>query len=641
MSAITLKTIYSAVDKFSAPLKAMERASNRFSDKLNQRFTAVKGTIFNLQNQVIGLAGALSIGAVLSIGSSAITKYEDSLASLSAITGVTGKDFDKFKAQVIDVASQTKKSAYETAKAFEIVGSAQPELLKDAKALAAVSKAAIILSKASGDDLETAAKNVTGVLNQFGKGAESADRAINVLSAGAVVGAATISEVTEAMKNSGAVMASANMTMEQSVALLEVLGKFQIKGAEAGTKARGVILKLQQAQLGYKSGIFNINDAIDEANSQMKKYTSAKEKDAFMAKVFGAENITAGKIILANKGLLDEYTKGVTGTNSAYDMAATMTNTFSNQLKELKASFENIVIKGSETTGVLKIFSKVIGFVSKHLKTILGVIGLSIAAYASYAAIMMAVRAATVAYNIVLGIFFAFQNAVPVTMATSKVAMNSYAIATKVATAAQWLWNAALTANPIGLIIVGVGLLIAGIVLMVKHWDKVRDTMKRWRESAVFQILSIVFPILKIVDLIAFLSERWKAIKAIFKAEGIVAGFKAIGRALLSFMLKPLEVILGAISKIPKVGKLITPALDKIENFRSSLDAGLVDTNQEAKKAEETKPVNLQATKTRVEEKKIEEVQQQKLNIELTNRSDKNAYIKEKPSKTPITTTTW
>lgn len=44
--------------------------------------------------------------------------------------------------------------------------------------------------------------------------------------------------------------------------------------------------------------------------------------------------------------------------------------------------------------------------------------------------------------------------------------------------AAQWLLNAAMTANPIGLIVVAVGSLIAGIVLLVKNFDKVKAAAK-------------------------------------------------------------------------------------------------------------------------------------------------------------------
>lgn len=40
-------------------------------------------------------------------------------------------------------------------------------------------------------------------------------------------------------------------------------------------------------------------------------------------------------------------------------------------------------------------------------------------------------------------------------------------------TIAQWLLNVALTANPIGLIVVGIGLLIGAIILLVQNWDTV------------------------------------------------------------------------------------------------------------------------------------------------------------------------
>lgn len=44
---------------------------------------------------------------------------------------------------------------------------------------------------------------------------------------------------------------------------------------------------------------------------------------------------------------------------------------------------------------------------------------------------------------------------------------------TKLATAAQWLFNAALTANPIGIVIVAVAALTAGVIALVANWDKI------------------------------------------------------------------------------------------------------------------------------------------------------------------------
>lgn len=56
----------------------------------------------------------------------------------------------------------------------------------------------------------------------------------------------------------------------------------------------------------------------------------------------------------------------------------------------------------------------------------------------------------------------------------SKVALVAGTAATGIATAAQWAWNAAMTANPIGLVVLAIAALIAGIVLLVKNWDSVK-----------------------------------------------------------------------------------------------------------------------------------------------------------------------
>jgi hypothetical protein len=57
----------------------------------------------------------------------------------------------------------------------------------------------------------------------------------------------------------------------------------------------------------------------------------------------------------------------------------------------------------------------------------------------------------------------------------SQAAMMAASVAAKAWTATQWLLNAAMTANPIGIIIVAVGLLIAGVVYLIAKLDDLRD----------------------------------------------------------------------------------------------------------------------------------------------------------------------
>lgn len=50
-------------------------------------------------------------------------------------------------------------------------------------------------------------------------------------------------------------------------------------------------------------------------------------------------------------------------------------------------------------------------------------------------------------------------------------------VAWRAYTVVQWAVNAAMTANPIGLVIVAIGALVAAIVLVITHWDQFKGTM--------------------------------------------------------------------------------------------------------------------------------------------------------------------
>ncbi|MBQ9527602.1 MAG: phage tail tape measure protein [Fretibacterium sp.] len=54
-------------------------------------------------------------------------------------------------------------------------------------------------------------------------------------------------------------------------------------------------------------------------------------------------------------------------------------------------------------------------------------------------------------------------------------AMKAVHAATKAWTAAQWLWNAAMNANPIGAVVIAVGLLTAAGYTLYKNWDKIKQ----------------------------------------------------------------------------------------------------------------------------------------------------------------------
>jgi TP901 family phage tail tape measure protein len=323
--------------------------------KYERAMGGLKGALKDSVATMIGWTAAIGIafqGIKIAIGNA--IEFDKALKSLSAITGLTGKDLSFMASKAKEFSSVTLQSATKVLIAFEKVGSLQPILLKNKEALAEVTKQAIILSEASGGKLglEESAIALSSAMNQFSLDATEAGRVINVISAAEVAGSATTRDFSESLKNVGTVAKTSNMSIEQTAAAIEVLAKFQLVGAEAGTKLRGVISKLKDAGYGYESGIFNITDALAGANKAMAQKTTAQEKDNFISKLFMEENKTAGLILLQNTETFEELTNQITGTTSALDQQriqnesagaewAKLSNIFANAFTS--ESFSNIL----------------------------------------------------------------------------------------------------------------------------------------------------------------------------------------------------------------------------------------------------------------------------------------------------------
>ncbi|MCC5467622.1 phage tail tape measure protein [Pelosinus baikalensis] len=88
-------------------------------------------------------------------------------------------------------------------------------------------------------------------------------------------------------------------------------------------------------------------------------------------------------------------------------------------------------------------------------------------------------------------------------------------------TAAQWLWNAAMTANPIGLIIVGIGGLVAAGYWLVQNWQTVQDYWTTFWDNPSAALQSFIYGIYsRFGGAINWMSEKWASVKNMFSAGG-------------------------------------------------------------------------------------------------------------------------
>jgi TP901 family phage tail tape measure protein len=346
-------------------------------NKVGQYQNALNGL-----NRTLGQLG-LAFGAfqILRDTFGIVSASEDAFASLSAITGLTGEKFDVFKGAIMNTATELKVSGTVVAEAAEKIASAQPALLQDAEALASVTKEAITLNKAIKGDLTETSMALVGVMNQFSLGAEDASRVINVLAAGSQAGAATVNQINESMVKFGSTAKLLNISVEESVGAIETLGEKAIFGADAGTALRNILLKMsaidvlpQKAMKELEKYGVNTDIVKDKTLSfeeRLKELSKIAGDSAAIVKVFGTENATAATVLLNSLGTYEKMTDAVTGTNVAQQQAAINSDTLSAVIGELRAAWENLVIKWSEGTDVAGSLKSVLRFIAENLETIL------------------------------------------------------------------------------------------------------------------------------------------------------------------------------------------------------------------------------------------------------------------------------
>ncbi|WP_185817030.1 phage tail tape measure protein [Hymenobacter metallilatus] len=276
---------------------------------------AEAGLLGFLGSTVSAYAGLQALSQAVGAAYDDYLAFEAAQSSLAAITGATGKDLEFFADAALRIGPAMGKSGADTLKAFELIGSAQPDLLKSKEGLVAVTEQALLLASASGEALPDAADSLTSVMNQFGATAQQAGRYVNTLAAGAKEGAATIAQTAASLKYAGVNAASANLSIEQTVALVQTLAERSIKGEQAGVNLRNVLAKLASGARETNPEVVGLEKALDtlgKRNLSTAQYT----------KLFGLENANAAKILVEGREKVRSLTTALTGTQTATEQAS-------------------------------------------------------------------------------------------------------------------------------------------------------------------------------------------------------------------------------------------------------------------------------------------------------------------------------
>ena len=338
---VNVKKQFDAIDKAGEQASA---TTTRFGNICSRLKMPDLNAFLGVAERLGGVLGDLSQGGM---------NFGQSMADLSSITGIAGDDLKALGENARKVGQDSGLGAGTAARAYAILASQIDVAVIGMAGLNNLQEKSVTLAQASGMSIDAAATSLAGTINQFGLSANEAERVINVLAAGSKYGAAEIEELSQSFKVAGSSASVMGLTVEQSAGALEVLSKANLKGSEAGTALRNIILKLN-TELGVDLSRTSLSTALDALKPRLTDAT-------YLSKIFGMENVAAAQYLIQNSSAVEEMTRKVTGTNVAQEQAAVRTDTTAHKMEILRAKVDDIKISFANSLGPMSAYASVVG----------------------------------------------------------------------------------------------------------------------------------------------------------------------------------------------------------------------------------------------------------------------------------------
>lgn len=266
----SLKTeIASASAETSAFYKNMGNPSQAV-----QGLNNLKGKAADLVKQMAMMATG---GGIVAFGKNVIEttrNFEDGMARVQAVTNATQAEFQMMEQEALKWGSTTRYTATEAANSLENL---TRNGLSATEATAALGPT-LQLAQANTIGLAEAADITTNVMNGFGLEVKDMGRVNDVLSSTAAHSATNISQLAEAEKNAAPFGHSLGQSIEQVNAALGVLADVGIKGSDAGSAIRMVLMGLASPTAKQQKAFKQLGIDISESSLRSEGLTKTLEK---------------------------------------------------------------------------------------------------------------------------------------------------------------------------------------------------------------------------------------------------------------------------------------------------------------------------------------------------------------------------
>lgn len=348
---------------------------------INNKFKIVNKTIKSAANSV----KSASIGAA--IGLTAILApaiaFSAQINELEAVSRSTEKQMASLTAQAKVLGSTTKFSATQAASAQTFLARAGFKVNE----ILAATPATLDLASAANMELARTADIASNIMGGFQIPATQMAMVADVLAATTSSANVNLEELGESMKIAGPIALKANVSLQETAAVIGLLGNAGIKGTLAGTAFRRMMTSLIAPTSSAGKLIKALGVEVTGANGKIrstpkilvdiaKALKGLPEPVQFKAlnEIFGIQSLSAA-LNLVDKAASGELVDLATALNNvdgrAKEMAETMNKGAFGAINNLKSASEGLALQIAEG-GLLGQFTKIVNKLTIFVRTLTG-----------------------------------------------------------------------------------------------------------------------------------------------------------------------------------------------------------------------------------------------------------------------------
>lgn len=478
-------------------------------------------------------AGALALMTIFGKGYVEAKKFNYEFLQIKQLNlDKSNGQLSRYKENIRDAAFEVGTNLQDSTKAFYDLQSATGVYGKDA---VSIFKKVGRYSVATGAQLGDSMNATTKAMKAFGLGVNDIDAFLASNAKTVQVGITNFNELARVQTEYAGAAAGAGQSVDTANKIFAAFTSIAKDSNTAATMTKTAFEGLTQANTvkGLKSIGISLYDAkgnmrdlgqvLGEVSGKFKQMTP-QQIDQLIAKIGGPEGLRA--LFIKLKTGADDFHNTLSAFDaSSYDIGAALKNA-QGDVTVLAG-----IVKNRFNTAMSKLGEVVLPIVARGLDVINKMIVKAYNGYNTFTKWLKSGTEAAEAFKFVMvligGALTAHLFKLGLINGVTLVTIGL----TKLWTGVQWLLNAAMTANPIGLIIAAIGAMIAAIVYVVKKTEG-------WSQSwiALKEIAKVVWEQMKL--------NFWFFVDSVkYGVERLWLNFQNVGQHIVGFALKVKEAV--------------------------------------------------------------------------------------------------